>query len=91
MIGLTATPVPETVAFFNSNVVINYTLEKSIIEGVNVDYRIYRIKTRETADGGVNEVTGKQLAEVGADIVVAGNYVFKAPQPTDAIALLNRL
>lgn len=52
MIGLTATPVPETVAFFNSNVVINYTLEKSIIEGVNVDYRIYRIKTRETADGG---------------------------------------
>ncbi len=52
MIGLTATPVPETVAFFNSNVVINYTLEKSIIDGVNVDYRIYRIKTRETADGG---------------------------------------
>lgn len=42
-------------------------------------------------DGGVNEVTGKLLAEAGADIVVAGNYVFKAPQPTDAIALLNRL
>lgn len=42
-------------------------------------------------DGGVNEVTGKQLAEAGADIVVAGNYVFKAAQPTEAIALLNRL
>lgn len=42
-------------------------------------------------DGGVNDVTGKQLAEAGADIVVAGNYVFKAQQPTDAIALLNRL
>ena len=42
-------------------------------------------------DGGVNEVTGKQLAEAGADIVVAGNYVFKAQQPTDAIALLNSL
>lgn len=42
-------------------------------------------------DGGVNDVTGKQLAEAGADIVVAGNYVFKASQPTDAIALLNRL
>ena len=42
-------------------------------------------------DGGVNDVTGKQLAEAGADIVVAGNYVFKAQQPTDAIALLHRL
>lgn len=42
-------------------------------------------------DGGVNEVTGKQLAEAGADIVVAGNYVFKAPQPHDSIALLNHL
>ncbi len=42
-------------------------------------------------DGGVNDVTGKQLAEAGADIVVAGNYVFKAQQPTEAIALLNRL
>lgn len=52
LIGLTATPVPETIAFFNKNVVINYTLEKSIIDGVNVDYRIYRIKTRETEDGG---------------------------------------
>ena len=52
LIGLTATPVPETVAFFNKNVVINYTLEKSIIDGVNVDYRIYRIKTRVTEDGG---------------------------------------
>ena len=52
LIGLTATPVPETLAFFNNNVVINYTLEKSIIDGVNVDCRIYRIKTRETEDGG---------------------------------------
>ena len=42
-------------------------------------------------DGGVNDVTGKQLAEAGADIVVAGNYVFKAQQPTEAIALLNCL
>lgn len=52
LIGLTATPVPETLAFFNKNVVINYTLEKSIVDGVNVDCRIYRIKTRETEDGG---------------------------------------
>ena len=52
MIGLTATPVPETMAFFNNNRVVNYTLEKSIIDGVNVDCRIYRIKTEATENGG---------------------------------------
>lgn len=52
MIGLTATPAPETLAFFDDNIVVNYTLEKSIADGVNVDYRIYRIKTKATEDGG---------------------------------------
>ncbi len=52
LIGLTATPIPETMAFFNNNRVVNYTLEQSIVDGVNVDCRIYRIKTRETEEGG---------------------------------------
>ena len=52
MIGLTATPVPETKAFFNNNIVVNYTLEQSIVDGVNVDARIYRIKTEATENGG---------------------------------------
>ena len=52
MIGLTATPIPETMAFFNNNRVVNYTLEKSIVDGVNVDCRIYRIKTKVTEEGG---------------------------------------
>ena len=52
IIGLTATPAPETKAFFNDNRVINYTLERSIADGVNVDYRVYRIKTKATEDGG---------------------------------------
>lgn len=52
MIGLTATPVPETMAFFNNNHIVNYTLEKSIVDGVNVDCRIYRIKTEITENGG---------------------------------------
>lgn len=52
MIGLTATPVPETMAFFNNNRIVNYTLEKSIVDGVNVDCRIYRIKTEITENGG---------------------------------------
>ncbi len=52
LIGLTATPIPETMAFFNNNRVVNYTLEQSIIDGVNVDHRIYRIKTQATEEGG---------------------------------------
>ena len=52
MIGLTATPASETLAFFNNNRIVNYTLEKSIADGVNVDYRVFRIKTQATEDGG---------------------------------------
>ena len=52
MVGLTATPAPETMAFFNNNRIVNYTLEKSIADGINVDYRVYRIKTQATETGG---------------------------------------
>lgn len=46
LVGLTATPIPETMAFFNNNCIVNYTLEKSIVDGVNVDCRVYRIKRK---------------------------------------------
>ena len=36
-------------------------------------------------DGGVNLDTGKSLVEAGADILVAGNAVFGAPDPADMI------
>ncbi len=52
MVGLTATPIPDTMAFFDNNLVINYTLEDSIVDGVNVDSRVYRIKTEVTENGG---------------------------------------
>ena len=42
-------------------------------------------------DGGVNDETGAQLAQAGADMVVAGNYVFKAPDPMAAITTLANL
>lgn len=42
-------------------------------------------------DGGVNLETGKALVERGADVLVAGNYVFKAPDPKAAIAALKAL
>lgn len=42
-------------------------------------------------DGGVNLSTGRDLVEAGADILVAGNYVFSAPDPKEAIAGLAAL
>ena len=52
LIGLTATPIPETIAFFDKNVVVNYTLEQSIKDRINVGCRVYRIKTEVTENGG---------------------------------------
>ena len=42
-------------------------------------------------DGGVNDVTGAQLAEAGADILVAGSYVFGAEDPIKTIEGLKNL
>jgi ribulose-phosphate 3-epimerase len=42
-------------------------------------------------DGGVNDKTGKQLLEAGADALVAGSYVFKSENPTATIDILKAL
>lgn len=42
-------------------------------------------------DGGVNAETGAELAAAGADMLVAGSYVFGAPDPEEAIRTLKRL
>jgi ribulose-phosphate 3-epimerase len=42
-------------------------------------------------DGGVNEKTGKLLADAGADILVAGSYIFGTPNPEERINLLKSL
>lgn len=42
-------------------------------------------------DGGVNFEVGKKLYESGADILVAGSFVFNAESPIETIAELKRL
>jgi ribulose-phosphate 3-epimerase len=42
-------------------------------------------------DGGVNAETGRQLVEAGADVLVAGSYVFKADSPSAQIDNLKAL
>ena len=52
ILGLTATPTPEALAYFNNNIIENFTYEASVTEGVNVPQRVYRIKTKVTEEGG---------------------------------------
>lgn len=50
--GLTATPDNRTFAFFNQNVVSEYTHEQAILDGVNVGGDVYLIETQVTKNGG---------------------------------------
>ncbi len=52
LIGLTATPAPQTIAYFHQNRVAEYNHERAVSDGVNVGYDVYRIKTRVTEAGG---------------------------------------
>lgn len=42
-------------------------------------------------DGGVNDITGQKLLNYGADVLVAGNYVFKSIDMIETIASLKKL
>jgi type I restriction enzyme R subunit len=53
LIGLTATPSKHTLGFFNSNLVAEYPYEQSVVDGVNVGFEVFRIKTRVGDAGGV--------------------------------------
>ena len=42
-------------------------------------------------DGGVTNKNAKKLVEAGADVLVAGSYVFKSPNPDNTIKELKNL
>jgi type I restriction enzyme R subunit len=52
LIGLTATPSKQTLGFFGNNLVMEYNHERAVVDGVNVGYDVYRIKTRIGEAGG---------------------------------------
>ena len=55
IIGLTATPTKQTLAFFEQNLVSEYTFQESVADEVNVGFDIYRIKTKIGEEGGLIE------------------------------------
>ncbi len=52
ILGLTATPTPEAYAYFDNNIIEQYTYDDSVVDGVNVPARVYRIMTEATVHGG---------------------------------------
>lgn len=74
ILGLTATPTPEAYAFFNSNIVEEYTYDDSVVDGVNVPARVFRVKTSITEHGGtINK--GDKVKEITRNGLEAGTYV----------------
>ncbi len=67
IIGLTATPYPQTLNFFNQNLVYEYRHEQAIEDDVNIGYYVYRIKTDITESGST---------------VAEGNYVARRDRET---------
>lgn len=51
LIGLTATPSKSTIAFFNKNLVMEYTHEEAVTNNINVDFTVYDIRTKITKGG----------------------------------------
>lgn len=68
---------------------ITHTLEK--IKALKEMINRKGLDTLIEIDGGVNLQTGKQLIDAGADVLVAGSFVFKAQDPIQTIHELKSL
>lgn len=55
LIGLTATPGKQTIGFFNQNLVMEYTHDDAVADGINVGGEVYRILTRISDEGSTVE------------------------------------
>ena len=93
ILGLTATPTPEAYTFFNNNIIKKYTYDESVVDGVNVPSRVYRIITQVTAHGGAIRA-GTRVTETarrtGREITyTAGERIDYAPNALDR-SVVNR-
>lgn len=76
ILGLTATPTPEAYAFFNDNIIEKYIYDDSVVDGVNVPARVYRIKTEQTEHGGAIK-SGDKVVETTRSGYKVNEYVTK--------------
>ncbi len=66
LVGLTATPAGKTIGFFNKNLVMQYPHDEAVVDGVNVNFDVYRIRTRIT-ESGATVKAGVASSEVYVD------------------------
>lgn len=59
-VGLTATPSMHTLGFFGRNLVAQYPYERSVVDGVNVQFEVFRIRT-EIGERGSTVKAGYDL------------------------------
>ncbi len=103
LIGLTATPTAQTIGFFDQNLVFEYGHLRAVADGVNVDYQIYQIRTRITAEGAtiegkpgfyipVRDRRTRQVRhrELDDDLVYAPNQLDRAVQNPNQIRTVIR-
>jgi len=74
---------------FGGQSFIPYTLEKIKALRRMIDERSLNVKIE--IDGGVTLENAKTILDAGADVLVAGNTVFKSADPKATIAALKRL
>ncbi len=88
LIGLTATPSAQTIGFFGGNLVMEYTHEQAVLDGVNVGYDVYLIQT-EISERGARlasqpgylvprrdrSTRRKRYATLDEDVLYAGNQL----------------
>lgn len=55
LVGLTATPAKQTFGFFSQNLVVEYGHAEAVADGVNVDFDVYRIRTKISEQGSTVE------------------------------------
>ncbi len=61
LVGLTATPARHTFGFFNQNLVMEYPHDQAVADNVNVDFEVYRIRTRITEQGSTIEACDEPI------------------------------
>ncbi len=69
---------------FIENAIKKVKQTKSLIENTNS-------KAIIEVDGGVNLDTGKRLIDTGADVLVAGSFIFNSPNPIETISQLKEI
>ncbi|WP_158010772.1 DEAD/DEAH box helicase family protein, partial [Hymenobacter lapidarius] len=96
LIGLTATPAKQTFGFFNQNLVMEYSHERAVVDGVNVGSDVFRIETEITQRGSrVEKGSSVKLLErqtrttrwqtLDDDLVYAGTQLDRSVTAPDQI------